>query len=259
MTDIIVFVENISKTPTFLAPGADEALDIKKGWARFVLRLLDTVFAKQIPDNPLRNDLQTYDIAGVKITVGWPNRAALREYIEVYLDRLEKPQKDLPDHNSVSAVLIFEYADRVVLLGADALKNSWTSVKRIFHERKIPKASVLKVPHHGAINALHLHPNKNRISYLELCEKGCYSILFAGDVDHPDLNVKTRLKDHTDLKSLFNIDDGVANSDPLKLAMHGGSAVETASRTVAHPRIAVTIDSKGKVACACSDPKSKGL
>jgi len=144
-------------------------------------------------------------------------------------------------------VLILKYGDRIVLLGSDALKNSWSAVKKVFHDRGLHKARILKVPHHGALNALHLHPDKNRVSYLDLCADDCDAILFAGDCDHPDVNVKTRLKARTSLHSFFDIETQIAGADPLKLNLYGGVGVDTVPRKVISSQMTVLIQPNGTV------------
>jgi hypothetical protein len=73
----------------------------------------------------------------------------------------------VPNPNLLSAVLAIRFGQGVILLGGDALKKNWDKALRITDERLLPKAQILKVPHHGARNALNL--NKSGVSYLDVC------------------------------------------------------------------------------------------
>jgi hypothetical protein len=245
LDDVSLYIQSICKTPSFKAEGNEKAMELKKGWAKFFLALINERDEKNIPEIPLRNDLRDIEHAGVKITVGSPTRFAQQEYVKAYLARLKNPQKDLPDQNSISAVLILRYGGQSVLLGSDALKPAWAQVKKVYFSQSVGKSRILKVPHHGAINSLYLRPNKTNISYLEFCADVCDAILFAGDCDHPDVNVKSQLDTKTRLRSFFDLTTKSAGSDPFRLNLHGGEAVDEVLRPVIVSQITVTIAPDG--------------
>ena len=92
--------------------------------------------------------------------------------------------------------------------GADALRVNWLTAVQRYQRLGLPKALVLKVPQHGALNSLDVRSQSPEKDYLDICihsdAQRCCSILFAGDVDHPDARVYERLQRRTDAHCLAN-------------------------------------------------------
>ena len=88
-------------------------------------------------------------------------------------------------------------------MGGDALKKSWTEATKKFRALNLPKCRLLKVPHHGASNALDLQANESA-TYLGVCEKSSIAVIFAGDLKHPDKRVESRIRKKMDLHCLVN-------------------------------------------------------
>ena len=139
-----------------------------------------------------------------------------------------------------------EYAGRTVLLGADALKVNWESAAKKYRRLNLEKATVLKVPHHGAANAMGFQ--KKETSYLDLCSQETVSVLFAGDVDHPDSRVEEKLRTKTTLACLVNGLRGShhGGANPLGLMIPGAKAVGR-SIPPCQPVISFRIDPDGSV------------
>ena len=76
---------------------------------------------------------------------------------------------------------------------------------------RLPKAMVLKVPHHGASNALQVSPIRREHNYLDVCshQSPARSVLFAGDARHPDPDLFRRLRARTGMTC---ISDGLCCS-----------------------------------------------
>ena len=139
------------------------------------------------------------------------------------------------------------FSDRVrwdvVILGADALKQNWSDAIKAHTRNGLPRAVVLKVPHHGAANALEL--KKGSKNYLDLCTKhGALSVLFAGDSKHPHPRVFQELRKNTKLLCLSNGLKGAhGTANPLQLHIPGARAVQ-ASYTC-QPQITVEVSASG--------------
>lgn len=142
--------------------------------------------------------------------------------------------------------IALEYGGRTILLGADALKKNWESAARNYRRLNLEKATILKVPHHGAANAMGLH--KKETSYLDLCSPKAVSVLFAGDVKHPDARVEEKLKAKTELACLVNGLHGArrVNTNPLGLMIPGAKAVARAIPPC-QPVISFRLDPDGTV------------
>jgi hypothetical protein len=139
----------------------------------------------------------------------------------------------------LSAILALRYGDVVILLGADALKTNWvTAIERYFRLR-LPKARILKVPHHGAGNAFDSGSHKH--NYLDVCDRQtpADAVLFAGDSKHPEERVFDALKRHTTLRCVANGRLGGGKSNPLNIEIPG--AWSPRDVRVCNPRIGYEI------------------
>src|SRR5207253_776290 len=142
---------------------------------------------------------RVYD--GVEVFAIGPEQAIQQRFVNYWLAKAGDPTAQRPDPNLLSAILILRWGISVVVLGADALRQNWRTAVRRYQHLKIPKALVLKVPHHGALNSLDVRRHSPEKGYLDIClhseEQRCCSILFAGDVDHPNERVYERLLGRT--------------------------------------------------------------
>lgn len=246
LSDVSVFVFTAGQIPNFRSPIRETVRRFHEGWGRFLTEIYGNVGKRKIPHHKLRADLESIEIAGVTIHFLSPEESVQNRFTAAYNEIAEETRKNVPDPNPLSAILALEYAGRTVLLGADALKVNWESAAKKYRRLELEKASVLKVPHHGAANAMGLQ--KKEASYLDLCSHETVSVLFAGDVDHPDPRVEEKLKAKTSLACLVNGQRGASrvNTNPLGLMIPGAKAVAR-SIPPCQPMISFRIDPDGTV------------
>jgi hypothetical protein len=105
---------------------------------------------------------------------------------------------------------------------------------------------VLKVPHHGAANALDLAHKRD--NYLDLCVKdgSAFSVLFAGDANHPAEVVFDELRRRTDLVCVSNgLKGAVGPANPLRIDIPGARVARPSY--VCNPQISIEVNGAGKV------------
>lgn len=245
-SDVPAFIYGVQEAPGFPSPVQEFAKEINRGWANFLIDLFGAVAEKNIPRHVLRSDLEPMTIDGVDVWCLAPDEQVQNRFFDTYLQRLDDPTRKLPDANLLSAVLVLRFGQSIVLLGADALKENWEAAVRHYHRRKLPKAQVIKVPHHGARNAMGLQ--RGATSYLDVCSftPRAKSVLFAGDTSHPDPDVFGKLRARTEVLCLSNgLKPATANTNPLGLTIPGAHAVYPAP--VCNPVISIELDQSGAV------------
>ncbi len=246
LSDVSVFVFSAGQIPNFRSPIREAVRRFHEGWGRFLTEIYGNVGKRKIPHHKLRADLESTEIAGVKIHFLSPEESIQNRFTEAYREIAEETRKNFPDPNFLSAILALEYAGRTVLLGADARKVNWKSAAKKYRRLNLEKATILKVPHHGAANAMGFQ--KKETSYLDLCSHETVSVLFAGDVAHPDSRVEEKIKAKTELACLVNGLHGAGrvNTNPLGLMIPGAKAVAR-SIPPCQPVISFRIDPDGTV------------
>ena len=177
---------------------------MNQDWGEFFVDILYAVGERNIPRHELRSNLVADEIDGVEIHCLSPDENVQNSFFKIYKEKLKNPKIKLPDPNLLSAVLALRFGESVVLLGADALKENWENVFQNYHKRKLPKSRILKVPHHGARNAIDLRHNAK--SYLDVCSHNpkAKAIIFAGDSKHPDDDVFDKIRSRADAICLSN-------------------------------------------------------
>lgn len=215
------------------------------GWADFLLDLYSSV--DHIVVRKLHSRVQPELIAGVRISFLGPDEQVGKKFIDVYKTRARGSAKAMPSPNLLSAILAIEYGGVVVLLGGDALKAGWQDAIKAYAAARLPRALVIKVPHHGAANALSLE--KNRKNYLDLCSREPVAVLFAGDSKHPNPRVSDELRRRTRLICLSNgLKDAHGQRNPLNLKIAGARQVRAAY--MCQPQITVEIATNGTMEIA---------
>jgi len=235
------------KFPSRFSPLIDE---LRAGWARFLLELYRQALERedQAPGfiKTLNSTRQPITISGVELSFFGPEEAEQNSYVTLYRDLMEGKHRNKPDANLLSAVIALRYGASVILLGADSLKKTWRTVVAEFANRGLPKAAILKVPHHGAENA---YSRARGYSYLDVCRppRECNGILFAGDTKHPHPDVFAAIKPKLNLMCLTNglksPASGVTN--PLKLEIRGAYAA--GSPIVCNSHVGFQLDNAGLV------------
>ena len=219
-------------------------------WAEFLIDLYDEVENRTAADpgfkQRLNDQRRSDEIAGVKVHFLGPLESDQNKFTAAYDARLQNKHRSKPNENTLSAILGFEYGGHLVILGADALAENWLVAEERCRKEHLPKAIILKVPHHGGQDALGNHRCK---SYLDLClpNRETNGILFGGDAKHPHPKVFERLKAKVSVQCLANglKPSGQTVANPLGLNIPGARALVPAP--TCNPHIGFMIGSDGLV------------
>jgi ribonuclease BN (tRNA processing enzyme) len=244
--EIPAFVFGLTQVNNFASSFSDYTKKLNSDFANCFIDVLGAVAARKIVNFDIRSDLVHQVIDGVEIHFLSPTQTVKSKFFSAYMEKLQNLNIELPDLNTISAVLALKFGEGVVVLGADALKENWDTAVKIFHTKGLPKAVVFKVPHHGAKNSL--NTGKKGAKYLDICSKTpkAKSVLFAGDSKHPNDDVFEELKAKTDTICLSNgRKKSPVSNNPLKLQMPGASFIYPAP--VCNPVVSLEIDSTGAV------------
>lgn len=235
-SEINSFVYRLSEEKRYAAPQAVNfpsdlgrwARKMAEDWANFHIDIFGTVAERDIPQRRLSADLEPVTIDGVDVHVLSPEQHIHDRFFKYWMQKAHDPRIEPPDRNALSAILALRFGESVVLLGADALQENWRDATKRFRKHELPKAIVLKVPHHGARNAIDLRPHSTKPTYFDLCRNDmdlkCHAVLFAGDSRHPDREVQENLRART---RLFCLSNGIASTpaNPLGIEIEGARAV----------------------------------
>jgi len=249
MTDIEPFINLVVQAPKFRSPLAPLAEKIRERRAKFMLDLWSTVKCRGVKSLSFDDSREAVEAGEVKIHFLAPERQFLSKEFE-RLHRFLKDKGPAPDPNRFSLVLGLEYRGTLILLGGDALKAGWRTAYQKWRKNKLPKAAVLKIPHHGGINAFDLAAtgeSKKPVNCWDFCVKKPIAIIFAGDFQHPDPEILQILEARTELHSFFDLQANVQRQNPLRLHTIGARAVDQSLRPQTFCKIIVEVDSNGKV------------
>jgi hypothetical protein len=249
--DVPAFIYGAGQAPSFQAlnfpsPVREFAARMNQDWGEFFCDLLYAVVDRKIPRHLLRSDSQPKLIDGVEVHCIGPDESTQNGFFSAYHKKLSDPHVKLPDPNALSAILALKFGQAVVLLGADALKANWVNAAKSHRKRGLPKACVLKVPHHGARNSFDFQ--KNAVTYLDLCLRSPASraVLFAGDAKHPDSAVYERLRNRAEVFCLSNgLKGKQVNANPLRISIPGARPVSAAP--VCNPVVSFEIDENADI------------
>lgn len=246
---VLVFLEQgVIHYPNYPSPCREVVNRLQEGWARFLIDLYAAVEERRIPRHQLRSDLRAVTVDGVEIHCLSPEEGIVQRFGRAHGRKLKDVGVDVPDKNLLSAVLALRYGGVVVLLGADALKENWQNATKLYFKLKLPKARILKIPHHGASNALSIRPKGHEHSYLDLCsrEPPASSVLFAGDSKHPNPGVFEAIRARTEVTCVSNgLRIGSGDANPLRIGILG--ARTTLPPVMCNPRVSFKILPDGEV------------
>jgi hypothetical protein len=243
---IPAFIYGVSQTVSFPSAVREFATKMNQDWGKFLINIFGAVAERDIPTHELRSNLQAEVIDGVEIHCLSPDESVQNSFSSAYHKKLINPILAVPDPNLISAVLVLRLGESVVLLGADARKENWETAVKHYQKRKLPKAKILKVPHHGARNSLNLQHQGQ--SYFDVCSHSpkASAVIFAADSKHPDKKVFEKLQSRMDTICLSNgLKSKAANPNPLRLQLPGATAVYPAP--VCNPVLSFELDSEGNV------------
>jgi hypothetical protein len=242
--DVFVFAE-AGQVPNYRSPIREAVAEFQGRWGRFLTQIYGHAGKRELPHHNLRADLESTEIAGVRIHFLGPEESEQNRFTSAYREIARGQRKGFPDPNALSAILALEYGGTVVLLGADGLKKNWEAAIRKYRRLGLSEAAILKVPHHGAPNAFEF--SKGRHSYLDICKPDTIAVLFAGDVNHPEQRVDERLRAKTNLACLANgLHSSRIPSNPLGISLPGAIAVAQPV-TPCQDQISLEIESNGSV------------
>lgn len=245
--DIPALIYGVEQTVNFPSPVREFASQMNQDWSRFLVNIFAAIAVRKIPRHLLRSDLREHVIDGVEVFCLSPDESIQNAFFDAYMKKLSNPQVEVPDPNSISAILALKFGQSLVLLGADALRKNWDSAVKQHRKHSLPKAHVLKVPHHGARNSFNLQ--RGAVNYLDICshEPKAKAVLFGGDAKHPDRDVYARLRERTEVLCLSNGTRApLSVSNPLRIQIPGARAVRPA--TVCNPVVSIEVDAAGGVA-----------
>lgn len=244
--DIPALIYGVEQTVNFPSAVREYASKMNQDWGEFLFDLLAAVAQRKVHRHLLRSDVRQQVIDGVEVHCLSPDEVIQNSFFDAYKKKLTDPEVEVPDPNSISAVLALRLGQCVVLLGADALRKNWESAVKHHTKLGLPKARVLKVPHHGARNSFNLQ--RKAVTYLDVCSRvpKAKAILFACDAKHPDRDVYARLRNRTDVLCLSNgARSALTDTNPLRLQIPGARVMQPAP--VCNPVISLELDADGNV------------
>lgn len=245
-------LQEVNDFPVNSFPSAfrQAAVELKKGWAEFLIDLFGAAADREPLDRrQLHSRIRPITIAGVTITCLSPSEEMGRRFADEYKSRLAGYTHKLPDANLLSAILALQYGNTVILLGADGLKKNWTHAVKTHRADSLPNASLIKVPHHGANNAV-FPCNRNEPTYFDIITRKpkAFAVLFAGDAKHPAPKIYKELRKRTDLHCLSNgVRWPTRETNPLGIHLPGARAAAVAG--VCNPVVSFELDEQGCLRC----------
>ena len=247
VSQVYQFFYGLGETPNYPSRYRDMVREVQTRWATFMIDLFFVACDRDIPIRQLRSELKAWTIGDVEVRVLSPSEQTQNAFTEALQERLRDPKATAPDVNTLSAILTLRYGTSVVLLGGDALRRNWTKAAREYRRAGLPKAVVLKVPHHGAKNAFLVNPPRHQANYLDLCSSApkVQAVLFPGDSKHPHPTVGSHLARKAELHVVST--GATPPPNPLHISIPGAVAsVPPAGKAV----VSMEVDDAGNVTVA---------
>jgi beta-lactamase superfamily II metal-dependent hydrolase len=248
LPDVEPFFYWFTEKPTFRSPLSDFAESQQVSQAEFMIHIWATILRKRISALSYDASRQSVDIAGVRVHFLGPDRDVVQKELNRLQQSINDRQKTPSELNNFSLILGFEFANTLVILGGDALRAGWRDAYRAWKRANLPKARILKVPHHGARNSFDLRPaNQRDINIWDFCTGDAIAVLFAGDFQHPNPDVLRELKSRTDLISLFDPHATRPPANPLGLQTLGARYSDNSLRPKLWCRAILEVSSSGAI------------
>jgi hypothetical protein len=121
--DVFVFAE-AGQLPNYRSPIREAVAEFQGRWGRFLTQIYGYAGKRELPHRNLRADLESQEIAGVRIHFLGPEESEQNRFTSAYREIARGQRKGFPDPNALSAILALEYGGAVILLGADGLKKN---------------------------------------------------------------------------------------------------------------------------------------
>lgn len=236
----------------FQHPDGEKYIEREKKAIQPLIELNTLVKKQKIEKINISSSTKSRKIAGVKIIFLAPSSKTVSDYTNKFDDQIEK-QQGMINQNMLSSVIAFEYQGIIFLHGGDAEKSEWIKVYNTYKEdEKLSDAKILKVPHHGAWNAIFNRKDSEKCSkknYIKLIEQNAYLIIF-GNSNHPDIKVFKRLYNKSSnfycLQNQFKKDSG----NPLNLSLGINSPMKNISQSgniICNHHVSLTIGDDGNI------------
>lgn len=249
VSDTHSFIYSISQQYVFPDRYLALATELRVDATKYLIDLYSEVRNRSDKDpgfvEKINFNKRSHEIAGVKVHFFGPMEADQHKFTNAHIDLAKGKNRGRPNENILSAVIVLEYGPNAIILGADALASNWEAIEPRYRKEALPKAAILKIPHHGATNSLGHH----RKNYLDLLKpnKETKAVLFAGDAKHPNKTVFDKVRNKASVVCLANglMPPARAASNPLGLTVAGArSATPT---VVCNPHIRFEISAAGVV------------
>jgi beta-lactamase superfamily II metal-dependent hydrolase len=246
LSSVNAFLQAVRSANDYLSPIREFAHEMAVQKAKFMTDLWNEIDAKNVTPRALNSSFREFMIGEVKICILGPTEGVILKEEKRLRDALRSTRKKAPDPNKFSLIIVLEYKNISIILAADALRHAWREAETVFRAADLPKASVIKVPHHGAKNAFYLD-GPQRVNCWNLCAEQAMAVLFAGDVLHPDKNVYEALRKRFVVSSHFRIDPDRIHEDPLRLLELEWEHFPDERRNVEYGEFVVEVDFKGEL------------
>lgn len=234
LSPVNLFVYQLEQYLAFPSHLQHVSTSISQAWAEFMFELLSSVARKGITQRSINESHKPIDVGSVRMHFLAPSEDFINSEHKRLHNALSQSSCQPFDPNEFSLVIAIEYGSSVVVLGSDAKRKSWRVAVESFAKAKLPKATGLKIPHHGALNAFDLkspHQDPRPVNCWQLCRQHFHAVLFAGTTMHPHERVHKALRDRdVQLHSIFHLDESNYDPNPLRIKLAGAKVVRRAPR-----------------------------
>ena len=180
--------------------------------AKPLIDIFATCSKNHIEQVKLTDRTSPIKICDTTITFLAPINNTVSKYQYELTNYAQNIKKEIPDANIISAAIAFEYAGITFIHGGDVLAKQWHDIVSRIHGRDLPSASIFKIPHHGAKNAIDLsNPSEG---YPHLFADDVTTITF-GNSTHPDIDVFRLI--NTKAKDMYFLINRFSSSNPLNI------------------------------------------
>lgn len=249
LSNVASYAYEVGQAPHFRSVVQDFASEFRKQDSDFVNHLFGEAIKRrnknQMEIKQLRSELRSKTVDDVEIYVLGPSERELHDFQAAITEKIAGNRQTTINANHISAILFLKYGGSGVILPGDALISRWKYIDKLAKQLELPKANVVKVPHHGALNAVSCPKKKQgKSNFLDLCTKKPIAVLSAGKSTHPDHSVFSFLYSKT---SLLCTSNGICHTrklgNALNLMLPGARSVEPSA--VCNPLVRVALDKCG--------------
>lgn len=136
-------------SPYAAAADPDDKAAVARGQTHLAHQVIEDAWRRGVARWPLHCDAARHEIADWTITVISPAEDAIHAAMDDF------PAGAHVNLNDLSAAVLIEREDVVIVLGADAEQAAWTAVSVRLDPGDLLHARGVKVPHHGSTTGIH--------------------------------------------------------------------------------------------------------